>query len=191
MTTYTLDIPEDNIDDSFELVVSVGSKSITMSFLWDNAAEEQYNELVQACKVESQSDPLKEVGYYNKDYDYIEYWEQFRNMSQQQRLDWCKNPTWAPPASFSGLSPERQVVLIGEHLEDTQEATRRLTVFKECMRWQVKADYEGDIDVAVVQTGGWYRQQNSIYAFRFVSSLDEIGRDDLKTVTIEFEVYDE
>lgn len=191
MTEYTLDIPEDNIDDEFELIASVGNKNFTLRFLWDTAAEEQYNELIDACKVEASSDSLKYDDHYERDYDYVEYWEQFRSMSNQQRLEWAKNPTWAIPSSFVGLTPERRVVLIQEHLEDTAEVTRRLTVFKECMRWQVVVDMEDERDVAVVQTGGWYRNQDNSYAFRFVSSLSEIGRDDLKNVTMEFEVYDE
>lgn len=187
--TLQLSLPDEN---STTVVnnVQVGRNNVRFRFQWAVASEEQYNLIVQYINTKTKSDPLNDNGTYTYEYDYLQYYLQFEDMTDEELNAWLDtNPVL--PNSIANAVRASQILMIRKRLEECITLRPVVLQYKEVLRWQFQAIYKDQITVGFIEPGGWYRNQDPELCFRFVSELDYIGRKDFNNVTIEFEVGDE
>lgn len=185
-TTYAGVLYNDADKDIFTQVITAGEVSLLCEFTWSVANQEQYDKLVAINKTSAFKDPIEKNGTYDRDYDYMAYYLGLQGVDLTEYI----NQGGLIPVSLRSQPLFKQIELIEDRIQVCVNLSNMFSQYKECMRWQVKVTTEtGDITVAVVQPGGWFRNQDNTYSFRFTSDRDYIGRDDLKYVTIEVEVY--
>lgn len=187
--TLQLSLPDEN---STTVVnnVQVGRNNVRFRFQWAVASEEQYNLIVQYINTKTKSDPLNDDGTYTYEYDYLQYYLQFEDMTDEELNAWLDtNPVL--PNSIANAVRASQILMIRKRLEECITLRPVVLQYKEVLRWQFQAIYKDQITVGFIEPGGWYRNQDPELCFRFVSELDYIGRKDFNNVTIEFEVGDE
>ena len=82
--------------------------------------------------------------------------------------------------------------ILNIYITEAQSLEPAIRLYTDVIKWQFTMTGSGiDKAVGYVQPGGWYHNQDNILSFRFVSELDNIGRDTISEVTLQFEVYDE
>lgn len=189
-TTYTLDL-SDIVDgtDSFTQTIQAGNLNLSCVFQWPTEIQEQYDAYLLRVTQAAQTDPIKLTnGSYNRDYDYVDYYASLANVSDLSA--WLAAQTELP-VSLSGQSLSYQLALLQTRIDTCVDLQAIFVQFKEDLCWQVTITENTDITIASVILGGWYRNQDSTYAFRFVSDgRTDIGKNDLTYVTMECEVYE-
>lgn len=185
-TIYECSIPQPQEGvTSVKHNIVVGNRQLMVSFQWATASEEQASIVARYLKTMAESDPLLSYGAIVRDYSYLEYY-----LNIPENIEAWLDTEPALPQSIAHVPRVSQVILIRQHKETCQSLLPIVNQYKECMRWQFKLTYEDEVNTGVVETGGWYRDQDSSFSFRFLSGLNYIGRDDLGQVTMQFEVYD-
>ena len=77
-------------------------------------------------------------------------------------------------------------------MEEVKALAPVINLYKDVLKWQFTMTCDTlPTAVGYVQPGGWYHNQDDSLAFRFVSELENIGKEDITKISIEFEVYDE
>lgn len=187
-TLYTLPLklPEAGATTIYKSIV-VGSRTIQFRFQWAIASEEQYNIVLQYLATKTKSDPLYVDGAYTYNYDYLEYYAPLYAMTDEELNDWLDSEP-ALPASVQKAERPSQILILRERAEIAATLVPVVAQYKEVLKWQFHATYNGETTVGVIEPGGWYRSQDVDIQFRFVSPLAYIGRNDFERVTLEFEV---
>lgn len=187
--TIPLSLPDDN---STTIVnnIRVGRDTIRFQFQWAVASEEQYNLIMRYISTKTKSDPLNDQGTYTYDYDYISYYLNLSQMTEQELADWLDtNPVL--PNSILNAVRASQILMLKKRISECVSLKPVIDQYKEVIRWQFQATYRGQTTVGYIEPGGWYRNQDPELCFRFVSELAYIGYKDFNNVTVEFEVGDE
>lgn len=187
-TIYTaqLALPNDS-DNTVLMNFRVGTKLIQFQFQWAVASEEQYKLVQKYIDTKTKSDPLNVNGAFTYDYNYMEYYLTLAQMSEAEINEWLDtNPSL--PNSIVSVPRASQLLTLSKRIAECKALAPVLLQYSEVVKWQFKAVYEGETTVGVIEPGGWYRNQDPVLSFRFVSELDYIGHDDFGNVTIEFEV---
>lgn len=187
-TLYTLPLklPEIGATTIFK-DVTVGDKNIQFRFQWAIASEEQYNIVLRYLNTMTQSDPLYVDGAYTYNYDFIEYYLPISAMTDAELEEWLGTDPHLP-ASIVNKPLEAQKLVLRNRAKKAEALAPVVAQYKEVLKWQFHALYEGETTVGVIEPGGWYRSQDVALQFRFVSPLSYIGRNDFERVTLEFEV---
>lgn len=188
MTSYTCAIHNDKDADSFTQIIQVGSHLLTFKFQWAIVSEEQYTLISRYLSSRSSNDPLIISGEYDRTYSWFNYYYDLVGKNLDEWLD--SNPSI--PVSLSGKSRGVQKQLLNVYITEAQSLEPAIRLYTDVIKWQFTMTGSGiDNAVGYVQPGGWYHNQDNILSFRFVSELDNIGRDTISEVTLQFEVYDE
>lgn len=186
--TYNLTQPD---DDQMRVVqnISVGSKMLQFTFQWASTSQEQYDIIMRYLDMHASSDPIIMGDTYVRDYDYLDYYMRLSGLKEEELIEWLDE---APPLPKSiSLAPRvSQLVMLKERIATCEALQPTVDQYKEVLRWAFKMQYDEEITVGAVEPGGWYRNQDAEFSFRFVSDLPAIRYGDLGNVTIEFEVYD-
>lgn len=184
----TLPKPDDG-QTSLVKNITVGSKTLTFTFQWAIVSEEQYNIIMRYIEGKAHADPLIVGDVYVRDYDPMSYYLQLRDMDEEELNTWLDtDPTL--PKSISLASRASQIIMLQERIAECLALEPTIQQYEEVLRWGFAMTYEDDITVGVIEPGGWYRNQDESFSFRFISDLDIIRYDDFDKVSIEFEVYD-
>lgn len=186
--SYTLTQPEEN-QDRLVQNISVGSKTLQFTFQWASTSQEQYDIIIRFLTNRAIADPLILGDTYVRDYDYLDYYMRLSGMREEDLEEWLDE---APPLPKSiSLAPRvSQLILLKERITMCEALQPTIDQYQEVLRWSFKMRYNEETNVGVVEPGGWYRNQDPEFSFRFVSDLPKIQYKDLGNVTIEFEVYD-
>lgn len=186
--SYTLTQPEEN-QDRLVQNISVGSKTLQFTFQWASTSQEQYDIIMRFLTNRAIADPLILGDTYVRDYDYLDYYMRLSGMREEDLEEWLAE---APPLPKSiSLAPRvSQLILLKERIAMCEALQPTIDQYQEVLRWSFKMRYNEETNVGVIEPGGWYRNQDPEFSFRFVSDLPKIQYKDLGNVTIEFEVYD-
>ena len=187
-TVYTLNLtlPEEGATTIYKNI-TVGSRVIQFRFQWAIASEEQYNIIQQYLTTKTKSDPLFIDDAYTYNYDFIEYYYPIALMSDTQLDEWLDTNPVLPTSVLAAPRPSQKIML-RNRAEEAAALRPVVAQYKEVLKWQFHALYNGETTVGVIEPGGWYRSQDVDLQFRFTSPLDYIGKDDFERVTLEFEV---
>lgn len=188
MTTYYHQL-ESPTNDKLTQLVQVGRHTIHMDFQWAIASQEQLDMILRYIERMANSDPIVRSGHeYDRSYNYVLYYTDLAGVDLDTWLD--SNPDL--PKSLIGKSRDIQKTALYERISEMSALLPTINQYLEVLRWQVKVTTDGTHQtIAVVEPGGWFRNQDNTYAFRFMSEKAYIGREDLNKVYVEFEVYDE
>ena len=172
---------------SFTQTFSVGSHTLSITFLWDTANEEQYTILYRALAARASSDPLikaSDSSYINRDYDWIDWM-----LALPTDIETALNEGMEYPQSMRKVSNTIKANLLQESKEEAAALKVLIDPLITQLAWNVTVtDENGNITTGVVRPGGWLHNQDSSWRIRFVSSLTDIGKDDLLNMQLEFEV---
>lgn len=184
--TLPLKLPEENATTVYKNI-TVGSKNLQFRFQWAIASEEQYNIVMAYLKTKTDNDPLYINGSYSYDYNFVEYYYPFSQMTDGQIGEWLDEAEILPASIVNAERPS-QLLMIKDRAQEAALIAPIIAQYKEVLKWQFHMIYEGETTVGIIEPGGWYRSQDTELQFRFVSPLSYIGRNDFERVTIEFEV---
>jgi len=184
--TLPLKLPEENATTVYKNVM-VGSKNLQFRFQWAIASEEQYNIVMAYLKVKTDSDPMYVNGAYSYDYNFVEFYYPFSQMTDEQIGEWLDENEPMPVSILNATRPS-QLIMIKSRAAEAALVVPILAQYREVLKWQFHVIYNGETTVGVIEPGGWYRSQDTDLQFRFTSPLAYIGRNDFERVTIEFEV---
>lgn len=188
MTSYTCAVHNDKDADSFTQIIQVGSHLLTFEFQWAIVSEEQYALISRYLTNKSSNDPLIVSGEYDRTYNWFDYYYALVGKDLDEWLD--SNPLI--PVSLSGKPRSTQKQLLNIYITEAQSLEPAIRLYTDIIKWQfTMAGPDVDTAVGYVQPGGWYHNQDNTLAFRFISELDNIDRDTISEVTLQFEVYDE
>lgn len=170
--------------------ITVGTLTLPFRFQWAVASEEQYNILIDYVSRKTKSDPMYVDGAYTYNYDYMAYYLALAGKTEQELIDWLdSNPSL--PMSIATAPRASQLIILKNRIKECVALEPVLQQYREVIKWQFHVTIEGEINIGVIEPGGWYRNQDSTISFRFVSPLTHIGRNDFDKVTMEFEIGNE
>ena len=184
--TLPLKLPEADATTIFKNI-TVGDKTIQFRFQWAIASEEQYEIVQHHLNTMTRSDPLYVDGAYTYNYDFIEYYLPIDSMTDAELDAWLETDPDLP-ASVISAQPAARKIILRNRAKEAAALAPVVAQYKEVLKWQFHALYNGETTVGVIEPGGWYRSQDVDLQFRFVSALSYIGRNDFERVTLEFEV---
>jgi len=189
-TVYRAQLSKQSDEDTTIIKnIDVGDKSVLFRFQWAIVSEEQYDIVLNYIDTKRKSDPLNIDGAYTYDYDYMEYYLNLAPMTEAELNAWLDtNPVL--PSSIQNKPRESQILTLNRRIAECEALKPVLDQYKEIVKWQFHATYQGQTTVGYIEPGGWYRSQDPEFSFRFISDLEYIGRNDFNNVTIEFEVRD-
>ena len=184
-----LSLPEKEATTIYK-TITVGNKEVQVRFQWAVASEEQYNILLRYIDTKTNSDPLYIDGTYTYEYDYMDYYGRLIGKTEEQLSAWLDtNPVL--PNSIINQDREAQIRILQQRITEVTALKPVLAQYKEVVKWQFSLLYDDVTTVGVIELGGWYRNQDPVMSFRFISELENIGRYDFNNVTMEFEVFDD
>lgn len=192
-TLYTLQLKKPSGEPEATTIyknITVDTFNLPFRFQWAVASEEQYNILMTYVKTKTRSDPLSVNNSYTYNYDYIDYYLRLVNKTVQELNDWLDTDP-VLPVSIKAASRASQLIMLKTRIKEAAALDPVLKQYREVIKWQFHVTFNGEVNVGVIEPGGWYRNQDSTLCFRFVSPLAHIGRNDFDRVTMEFEVYNE
>lgn len=174
--------------DTFTQSIRAGTKLLTLKFQWASATEEQLEMIFNAYKNISRNDPLVlKDGNFNREYDYYTY---YMSLADKNLSEWLSTSPELP-SSLNNLPLFKQEEILSLRIKDVVTMSPVISQLLEILRWQCTVtDEEGNKTVTVVTPGGWYRNGDPSYSFRFMSNLENIGKEDISKTYIEIEVYE-
>ena len=190
--TYQMTHTEEDGDD-FITSIQVGDYIVQFRFLWPTASYEQYSNIERHYNKMTKNDPLIADDIINTDYNYIVYYLKARDeikniVSPNPYRDWLDSQEYLP-RSISVAPSMSQELMLQERIAECSTVEPIIAQYIEVLRWQFRMSFEDEVNVGTITPGGWYRNQNTMFSFRFVTELESVGRDDINNVTIQFEVY--
>lgn len=189
MVKYYYKLSDVSIEETrVSKAIRVGNRTITFNFQWAISSEEQCNMVLKYLIKKANADPLLVHGNVDRDYNWLTY---YVNLIDVDLNDWLDtNP--AIPFSIKEYTRERQIQVLNIRIQEAKELAAIVNQYTEVLRWQTTVTTpDTDSTSCFVELGGWNRNQDNHFAFRFLSGRQYIGRNDLNELYIEFEVYDE
>lgn len=187
VSKYLYKLPETNAATSVTQVIQAGPLVVNLDLQWAIASDEQYSMIMKQFAQYAQSDPLiMPDGSSNRTYSYLLYYYDLSKVNLNEFLD---NPKSVLPMSIKGHPRYFQLSQLQKRITVCVNMMPIVSQYIEVLRWQARVKCNNEVTIAVVQPGGWYRNQDDLFSFRFVSDLSYIGKDDLNTVTMEMEIY--
>lgn len=189
MNLYRYALEEDvNNSTDFTIDIAVGeSLTYQFRFVWATASQEQYNELLHTLTMLPDTDPIVKDKTYDRTYDWIAYYTQFKGMSAQAIEEWYVQQDYLPQ-SLRNKTASVYVALIRSRCTQALDYQSQVLIRQESMRWTFIASLEGETITGFVQPGGWY-EFNTGHAFRFTAgSRDNVGLEEMQYVTVEFDI---
>lgn len=195
MKKYQCTLTNQDDADSFSLVIQAGTHLLTFDFQWAIVSQEQYDLVMSYLNKRANSEPLAySDGNFVRDYDWYTYYGAIYDYLRVygNTLSGYLDTNPILPAFIKNLPRENQLTLLRQKLDDYEALLPVMKIYENSLVWQFTMEGENlNQTVGVIRPGGWYNNQDNVLSFRFVSSLENVGRDDIGTVTIEFEVKDE
>lgn len=189
MTTYYCRLDVNSEDTAPQAAIQAGNLLLNFDFQWAVASEEQASFVYKYLQNKAKGDPLVlSDGNYNRDYDWYSYYISLENVDLTQWL--ATNPIL--PVSLHNKEQEQLLYLLSLRIQEAVALKPVITLYSETVCWQFQCQVQGqDVITGLVKPGGWFRNQDNVFSFRFLSNLDTIGKTNLNNVYLEIEVYDE
>lgn len=173
---------------SESVLLSVGEHNLTFSFTWPAVIQDQVDIVEKRVTDMSTNDPLIGGEGMNRSYDYIDYYTSIPDFGAGME-EWWTEQTMIPSSLRNTSTSAVYSVLTSRKALCTQMKAY-ISELSEMLYWTAEVvDENNEVTVAPVIPGGWYRNQDEQYAFRFTSEMDNIGQDDLARTSLEVEVY--
>ena len=192
-TLYEQQISIEEGETFSSATIQVGTKRVYVKFQWAVASEEQFSRIERFLTTKALNDPLVGDGGNNTEYNYLQYYIDafvwINEVSGRTVEDWILNQDVLPRSILTADTRARATIVQGR-IDECVSLAPIVQQYNEILRWQFSLTYDGKATVGVVEPGGWYRNQDKEFSFRFVSDRPVIGKNDLGLVTMEFEVYD-
>lgn len=169
--------------------IQVGNELARFQFQWAIASEEQLNIILDYIGTKTKSDPLNDHGTFTYSYDYLAYYMELAQMTDEELDTWLDTDPALPNSILNSPRPS-QLSMLRQRIEESKALQPVVAQYKEVVKWQFQAIYKNVVTVGYIEPGGWYRNQDPEMRFRFISDLPYIGRSDFNNVTLEFEVND-
>lgn len=186
---YTLTLP-DNTEDYFEIVTSAGGYKLNISFRWPTAIQEQADIVYREWKNLAASDPILVDGYYDRDYDYIDYYSTIPYATAEQIEEWLEEQT-ALPHSLELLSMQQKIVQIRQRCLQCSDFVKLRDTLEQLLCWEVTVSSSDEKYVCLLRSGGWNNNQSDTFSWAFYSAKNTVGKGDLASTVMIIEVYDE
>ena len=185
---YTVKLSKQSSDDTTVLCnIDVAGRTLNFRFQWAIVSEEQYNIILNYIRTKTRSDPLFVQGSYTYEYDYMAYYLELADKTEEELVEWLDtNPVL--PNSILNAPRASQILMLNNRIRECITLEPVIAQYKEIVKWQFHAVYKDQVTVGYIEPGGWYRHQDPEISFRFVSDLAYIGKNDFDNVTLEFEV---
>lgn len=186
MNTYNYRITTDTATtDTATLLVSAGSRSFQLNFIWDTVNQEQYDIVDRGLKDRALADPLLDGSDIIRDYDWIDWY-----LALPLDIETYLRNGGAYPQSLRNTEITVRANLMNSYREEAKDLKRIRTIYEDQLVWNVVVTELTTTEMltGVVRTGAWINNQSDVWRLRFVSALTEIGKEDLSKVFIEFEV---
>lgn len=192
-TLYEQQISQEEGDVALSTTIQVGTKRMYVKFQWATASEEQFNLIQRYLNTKAMNDPLVGDGGNNTEYDYLTYYLNayvWLNADRSRTVDDWIRAQGVLPRSVLASDARARATLVQGRIDECVALAPVVRQYMEILRWHFTLTYNGHTTVGVVEPGGWYRNQDREFSFRFVSDRSSIGKNDLGLVKMEFEVYD-
>lgn len=179
---------EYRIESEDNITLNVGSHRLDIEWRWNDVVQEQYDTFTKQINVTRKLDPMiSDNGSIIRDYDYLNYYTQTVPQEVTEQEAWLASQTVLPESiRRDGINRLRTNVELANALVIYQEE------LLERLHYQaIITDETSEKTVADVIIGGWYRNQDQRYAFKFDADINNIRQNQLNLVTMRFEVYDE
>ena len=152
---------------------TAGSAVLSFTFSWPENEQVQYDTLIRNIGNKAKGDPLVVENNYVRDYDYLDY---YLNMSEETKV-------W--PISLQGKTQEEREEIITQRILECEVLKEVKDQYEELLCWNFRCDDGTRITTGLLRLGGWFCWPEGNPRFRFISSKEQIGREDLQFVTIE------
>lgn len=189
MVKYYYKIDNANNETDFTQLIRVGSRTLEFRFQWAIVSEEQFDIVVRYLRQKANTDPiLRRNGNYDREYNWYVYYMNLVGLDLNEWLD--SGPEL--PASIVHKPRNKQLALLKSFIKEVRTLQPAVLLYADVLKWGFKMTCD-DLPTTVgnVQPGGWYHNQSDKLSFRFTSKLDNIDKESISQVVIEFEVYDE
>lgn len=193
-TYYKFDMGQAEVNEgTFYFYLNVGTDlQLQIRGAWDNVLQYQYDIIKEGLRTRSSSQPLLlPNGELLRTYDYIQYYLPFTDPEFDFEEWWNGDKSEGVPFDVSRMELTQAQYLINQRAGFCKELFPIVQKYKEGLRWNVLVeDNNGGRTSAVIQPGGWFRNQALNYSFKFISEKASIGVSDLPYVTMIIEVKD-
>lgn len=178
------------VPDNFQKTINVGSKNVTVEFVWPTYIEEEIHNIELAAYARMTSQGLDDG---IQIYDFFDYWEDTTNYLMTHTAEqWLTDPTKAHPVIALSKTGDDLNNWLVEQISFYNDCINMLSFYYELLIWEIKISYGGYTLSSAVNLGGWTEFPTGSFSFRLSStSKEHIGRDDLPYLNMYFEVYDE
>lgn len=177
--------------DTFDYSLSAGDHQLTITLLWPEPEQEQWDDFSRRLTNMSRSDPIitKDRTLVSRTYDYIKYYTETVPRQMVDREAWWELQTEAPQSLYgktyeqiASILEDRVILAQGQAIykEELEEALHYQVIIVDEMQRKIVGD---------LIPGGWINCQDEYWALRFIADVDSIARDRLYIVTVEVEVY--
>ena len=187
MTTYNYLLDIDSTDvNTITQVITAGSYKFSFVFTWDTVNQEQYDILARGLEDRAKADPLLTTdGEIIRDYDWIDWYLSLPVDIEQALIDGLEYPQ-----SLKDTQLSVKANIMNERKQEAKELATVRRVYEEQLVWNVAIQElsSSDIFTGVVRPGGWINNQSEDWRVRFVTALEDVAKDQLNRVYIEFEV---
>lgn len=164
------------VDNAFSFNVTIQGIQFQVTGSWDTVLQYQYNIIKNRLIDMSKSQPLYKDKTYNRIYDYIDYYTSLDPYGLNEWLD--TSP--ALPLDIINLPRATQISVLQDRISFSNDLKPILVKYEEGLRWNVIVKDSNNIKTsAVIQPGGWFRNQADDYSFAFLSTKEYVGIDDL------------
>ena len=184
---------EDSTEASFS--ISVGEDLFELSLQWAVATEEQYGIIRNYFKRKASSDPVvitsKGNTTFQRDYDYYAFYSSLSGLTDTELTNWLNTTTALPESLKNNNDLNNRLNLLHIRTKECEDLKEAVELYQDIVKWQFVAVFQDKQYTGFVVPGGWYNHQGDDVSFRFTSSLEDIGQNDLGNVSIEIEVSDD
>lgn len=180
-------------EGSFYFYLNVGTDlQLQIKGAWDSVLQYQYDIIKEGLRTRAESQPLLlPNGELSRDYDYIQYYLPFTDPDFNFEEWWEGDRAEGVPFDVSRMELTQAQYIMNQRAGFCKELAPIIQKYKEGLRWNVLVeDNNGERTSAVIQPGGWFRNQALDYSFKFISEKPAIGIDDIPYVTMIIEVKD-
>lgn len=179
MTYYDLSLSDVTISDIFTVPIAAGGSALSIEFMWDTTAQEQYEEYKSSIEIASRSDPLIYPTEMIRDYDYVGYY-----ISIPADVEAWLRTGPVLPSSLQGLTVEEQVTLINDRKDLCRELHDTLNLYKDMLVWNMTISYNNDVLQGKVYPGSIITSSDGSLELEIIAEKEYINRDDLPLVTL-------
>lgn len=166
--------------------ITFDSTTFIFKFVWDDLAQEQYDQIQNASSTLASSDPLYniETKVFTRNYDYIDYYTSISSVTDTLSGDTLPYSIYKVLQSSTTTAQS----LLSSRISECTEYLEKRNIWKNLLRWRFSISKDENVILAgYVQPGAIYTlSDNSQLWFELTTTNTEIGKDDLSLVQLRY-----